>query len=114
MRTSMSGHSSVHSPAPLVEPRPPSQHPRRALVLILGVLTALAPLAIDMYLPALPEIARQLGVRTGEVQLTLSIFMIGAAVGQAFYGPIADRWGRRGPLLVGMVVFSLAAVGCAG
>jgi DHA1 family bicyclomycin/chloramphenicol resistance-like MFS transporter len=85
----------------------------RALVLILGALTAIAPLAIDMYLPALPEIARNLGIEVGEVQLTLSVFMIGMAVGQAFYGPIADRWGRRGPLLVGMAVFSLAAVGCA-
>jgi DHA1 family bicyclomycin/chloramphenicol resistance-like MFS transporter len=76
-------------------------------------LTAIAPLAIDMYLPALPEIARNLGIEVGAVQFTLSIFMIGMAVGQAFYGPIADRWGRRGPLLVGMAVFSLAAVGCA-
>lgn len=85
----------------------------RALVLILGALTAIAPLAIDMYLPALPEIARNLGIEAGAVQLTLSIFMIGMAVGQAVYGPIADRWGRRGPLLVGLGVFSLAAVGCA-
>jgi DHA1 family bicyclomycin/chloramphenicol resistance-like MFS transporter len=82
--------------------------------LILGVLTALGPLAIDMYLPALPEIARELKVDVGTVQLTLSVFMIGTAVGQAFYGPIADRWGRRGPLLVGLTVFSLAAAGCAG
>jgi MFS transporter, DHA1 family, multidrug resistance protein len=108
----MSGHLRVS--APPVRSVPPAPHPGRALILILGVLTALAPLAIDMYLPALPEIARQLGVETGEVQLTLSVFMIGAAVGQAFYGPVADRWGRRGPLLAGMVVFSLAAVGCAG
>lgn len=55
----------------------------RGLVLILGVLTALGPLAIDLYLPALPEIARQLGVEIGRVQLTLSFFMNGAAVGQA-------------------------------
>lgn len=82
-------------------------------MLILGVLTAIGPLAIDMYLPALPEIARELRVDVGVVQLTLSVFMFGTAAGQAFYGPIADRWGRRGPLLVGMAVFSLAAVGCA-
>lgn len=85
----------------------------RWLVLILGALTALGPLAIDMYLPALPEISRELAVTPGAVQLTLSMFMIGVAVGQAFYGPIADRWGRRGPLLVGLGVFSLAAIGCA-
>jgi DHA1 family bicyclomycin/chloramphenicol resistance-like MFS transporter len=85
----------------------------RSLVLILGVLTAIGPLAIDMYLPALPEIARNLGIEVGVVQLTLSVFMIGMSVGQAFYGPIADRWGRRGPLLIGLGVFSLAAIGCA-
>jgi DHA1 family bicyclomycin/chloramphenicol resistance-like MFS transporter len=83
------------------------------LVLILGALTALGPLAIDMYLPALPQIAKDLAVDTGTVQLTLSVFMIGVSIGQAFYGPLVDRWGRRGPLLVGMVAFSVAAVGCA-
>ena len=107
----MSGHAPLVVP---VESPSPSVRAGRGLVLILGVLTAIAPLAIDMYLPALPEIARNLGIEVGAVQLTLSVFMIGMAVGQAFYGPIADRWGRRGPLLVGMVVFSLAAAGCAG
>ncbi len=82
-------------------------------MLILGALTALGPLAIDMYLPALPQIARELGVEIGGVQLTLSFFMGGMAVGQALYGPIADRWGRRIPLLVGMGVFVVAAIGCA-
>lgn len=85
----------------------------RGLVLILGALTALGPLAIDMYLPALPEIGVELGVETGRVQLTLAVFMIGMAVGQALYGPIADRWGRRGPVLVGLAIFSVASVGCA-
>src|SRR4051812_10033402 len=81
----------------------------RTLILILGSLTALVPLAVDMYLPALPEIARNLGVEMGTVQLTLSVFMIGTAVGQAFYGPLADRWGRRTPLLLGLAVFVAAA-----
>lgn len=85
----------------------------RILVIVLGALTALGPLAIDMYLPALPWIARDLGVDLGAIQLTLSVFMIGIAVGQAFYGPIVDRYGRRGPLLIGMAVFVIAAVGCA-
>lgn len=85
----------------------------RALVLILGVLTALGPLAIDMYLPALPDISRELHVDVGVVQLTLSVFMIGSAVGQGLYGPIADRWGRKLPLLAGLLVFSAASAGCA-
>jgi DHA1 family bicyclomycin/chloramphenicol resistance-like MFS transporter len=82
----------------------------RGLVLILGALTALGPLAIDMYLPALPDIGQEMG---GAAELTLSMFMIGMAAGQAFYGPIADRWGRRGPLLIGMAVFVAASIGCA-
>jgi MFS transporter, DHA1 family, multidrug resistance protein len=82
-------------------------------MIVLGALTALGPLAIDMYLPALPWIARELSVGLGTVQLTLSVFMIGCAVGQALYGPMADRWGRRGPLLVGMAIFVGATVGCA-
>lgn len=92
---------------------PPGLATARTLLIVLGALTALGPLAIDMYLPALPWIARDVGVDLGVVQLTLSVFMIGIAAGQAFYGPIVDRWGRRGPLLVGMVVFTVAAIGCA-
>lgn len=100
--------------SPLITDRtPPATQTGRWLVLILGALTAIAPLAIDMYLPALPDIARNLGIEIGRVQLTLSVFMIGVAIGQAVYGPIADRWGRRGPLLMGMTVFSIAAAGCA-
>ena len=107
----MSRPAAVTSVQP--ESLPPTARAGRWLILILGALTALGPLAIDMYLPALPQISRELGVAPGAVQLTLSMFMVGVAVGQAFYGPIADRWGRRGPLLVGLGVFSLAAVGCA-
>lgn len=102
----------------VVENSTPSVHApvvpsMRVLIVVLGALTALGPFAIDMYLPALPWIARDLGVDLGVVQLTLSVFMIGVAAGQAFCGPIVDRWGRRGPLLAGMVVFVGAAVGCA-
>ena len=90
----------------------PALRPGRGLVFILGALTVIGPFAIDMYLPALPQIARDMAVDVGTVQLTLSVFLLGIAVGQAFYGPIVDRWGRRLPLLVGLVVFVIACVGC--
>lgn len=96
-------------PSPLVIT--PSLH--RKLVVVLGALSALGPLAVDMYLPALPWIARDLAVDLGAVQQTLAIFMVGVAIGQAIYGPMADRWGRRAPLLTGMVLFTLATIGCA-
>lgn len=83
------------------------------LVLMLGALSAFAPLSIDMYLPAFPQIAADFGVELGQVQLTLSVFLIGMAVGQAFYGPLADRWGRRTPLLFGLTLFVAATAGCA-
>lgn len=83
------------------------------LVLMLGAVAAMVPLSIDMYLPAFPQIAADLGVEVGEVQLTLSIYMIGMAVGQAVYGTLADRLGRRGPLVFGMFLFAAATAGCA-
>lgn len=83
------------------------------LVLLLGALSAMVPLSIDMYLPAFPQIAADLGVEVGQVQLTLSIYMIGMALGQALYGTLADRLGRRGPLLFGMTLFTVATAGCA-
>lgn len=83
------------------------------LVFILGSLAAFAPLSIDMYLPAFPRIAADFDVEVGRVQLTLSVFLVGVALGQALCGPITDRWGRRGPLLAGLGLFTLATVGCA-
>jgi DHA1 family bicyclomycin/chloramphenicol resistance-like MFS transporter len=85
----------------------------RGLVFILGALTVIGPFAVDMYLPALPAIGVDLHADTGRVQLTLSVFLAGLAGGQAFLGPVIDRWGRRGPLLAGLVVFVAAGVGCA-
>jgi len=91
----------------------PSRQAGRGLVFILGALTVIGPFAIDMYLPALPEIGRELSVDVGRVQLTLSIFLFGIAIGQAFLGPVVDRWGRRTPLLIGLAVFVGASIGCA-
>ncbi|NTU81180.1 MAG: multidrug effflux MFS transporter, partial [Chloroflexales bacterium] len=87
--------------------------PTAALIIMLGTLTAFGPLSIDMYLPGLPAIARDLGADPGVVQLTLSLFFIGLAVGQAFYGPLADRFGRKAPLLAGCALYALASAACA-
>jgi DHA1 family bicyclomycin/chloramphenicol resistance-like MFS transporter len=83
------------------------------LTLILGCLAAFGPLSIDMYLPSLPTLAQEFRADTAAAQLTLSIFFIGLAFGQALYGPIADRYGRRMPLLVGCTLYMLASIACA-
>src|SRR4051812_28995644 len=82
------------------------------LVLLLGALTAFSPLAIDMYLPAFPEIQRDLAAPPGSLQLTLSLFLAGLAAGQFVIGPISDRTGRRPPLLVGCAAFAAASALC--
>lgn len=83
------------------------------LAVILGALTAMGPLAIDMYLPALPTIARELATSSASVQGSLAVYFIGIAVGQALYGPLSDRWGRKPALYFGLGVFVLASIGCA-
>lgn len=83
------------------------------LAIILGTLSAFGPLSIDMYLPALPTIAEDFATETSVVQQTLPVFFIGLALGQTFYGPIADRVGRRMPLLFGCGLYLLACIGCA-
>src|SRR5271167_81489 len=83
------------------------------LILILGALTALAPFSIDMYLPGFPGIARSFGVDTAHVSLSLSSFFIGISLGQALYGPLIDRFGRKPPLYGGLVLYLVAAAGCA-
>jgi DHA1 family bicyclomycin/chloramphenicol resistance-like MFS transporter len=83
------------------------------LVLILAVLSLIAPLAIDMYLPALPFIAASLGATDAQAQLTLPTYFAGFAIGQAFYGPIADRFGRKPPLYFGLGIYIVASIGCA-
>jgi len=73
----------------------------------------LMPLAIDMYLPAMPTIAAEFGVSAGSVQMTLSAYVLGFAVGQLFYGPLADTLGRKPVILFGTVLFAVAAAACA-
>ena len=83
------------------------------LAVILGALTAMGPLAIDMYLPALPAIARELQTSAAAVQVSLAVYFVGIACGQAFYGPLSDRWGRKPAVYFGLVLFSASSVGCA-
>lgn len=85
--------------------------PRRTfLIVLLGVLTALDAIAIDMYLPAMPAMQEYFATSSGWVQASLAVFLIGLAIGQLGFGPVADRYGRRRPLLVGMVCFLLGSV----
>ena len=83
------------------------------LILLLGSVSALGPLAIDMYLPSFPTIARALGSTPAAVERTMAAYFAGLAVGQLFYGPAGDRFGRKVPLYVGLTLFVLASAGCA-
>lgn len=83
------------------------------LILILGSLTALGPFSIDMYLPGFPAIAADLHTSTARVSLSLSSFFIGISAGQLLYGPLLDKFGRKKPLFIGLLVYILASAGCA-
>ncbi|AYF98206.1 multidrug effflux MFS transporter [Protaetiibacter intestinalis] len=86
---------------------------RLTYILVLGALTALGPFTIDLYLPALPTLERELDAPTALVQLTLTATMVGFALGQLFVGPLSDQIGRRSPLLVATGVHILACLGAA-
>jgi DHA1 family bicyclomycin/chloramphenicol resistance-like MFS transporter len=83
------------------------------LPLLLGFLSAVGPLSTDMYLPAFPAIEASLGIRLGSAQVTLATWFLGLAIGQITQGSLADRFGRRQPLIVATLVFTLANIGCA-
>lgn len=82
------------------------------LILLLGAVVALGPFSLDMYLPAVPSMQRDLGATEAQAQSTLSAYFIGLALGQLFYGPLSDRIGRRKPLLIGLALYALASLGC--
>jgi DHA1 family bicyclomycin/chloramphenicol resistance-like MFS transporter len=82
------------------------------LLALLALLSAFTPLSIDMYLPALPMIASDLRGTAGDIQLTLSAFLIAFGLGQIFYGPAGDRFGRRPVILTGLVAYIVASIGC--
>ena len=82
-------------------------------ILILGALSAFGPLAIDFYLPGFPAMATAFATDETQIQLTLAVYFLGLSIGQLIYGPIADRYGRRIPLWVGVGLFTLASLACA-
>lgn len=86
--------------------------PSLGLAVLLTTLVALGPLSTDMYLPALPTLAKVYATDAARVQLTLSVFLAGFACGQLFYGPLSDRFGRRPVLLGGLFLYFIASIGC--
>ncbi|QDM28620.1 multidrug effflux MFS transporter [Tardiphaga sp. vice304] len=81
--------------------------------IVLGLLSAVGPFAIDMYLPALPAITADLKTTTAATQLTLTVFFIAFGLCQIVYGPLSDVYGRKAPLYAGLVLFTLGSIGCA-
>jgi DHA1 family bicyclomycin/chloramphenicol resistance-like MFS transporter len=81
--------------------------------LALGALTMVGSLGIDMYLPAIPQMAQELHAPIGTAQFTLTTYLLALAVGQPLYGPLSDRFGRRLPMTLGLALFGLASLGCA-
>lgn len=83
------------------------------MIVILGALTAFTPLSVDMYLPALPALETEFHTTTAAAQRTLTAFFAGFALGQLFYGPLSDRYGRKLPLYVSLSLFAIASAACA-
>jgi len=86
---------------------------RLTIILILGLLSAIGPFSIDMYLPGFPAIAKSLNTTVDRVAYTLASFFIGICFGQMLSGPLLDRFGRKRPLIIGMIIYIVASIGCA-
>lgn len=86
---------------------------RILIIIMLGLLSAIGPFSIDMYLPAFHDVARDLKTEISHIQLSLTSFFIGIAVGQIIYGPLLDRFGRKTPLIIGLFIYLAASLGCA-
>src|SRR5450432_3808062 len=90
----------------------PQPHNRTLIIVILGALSTISPFAIDMYLPAFPQVAAALHTSTARISLPLASYFAGMAAGQLFYGPLLDRYGRRLPLYAGLILFIAASMLC--
>src|SRR6202453_308663 len=91
----------------------PQTRPRSLfIILILGALSTVSPFSIDMYLPAFPQSAHDLATTPAEISLSVSGYFIGLALGQLFYGPLLDRFGRKKPIYAGLSLFVAASLGC--
>jgi MFS transporter, DHA1 family, multidrug resistance protein len=85
---------------------------RYLIIIILGALSTISPFAIDMYLPAFPQIAVALHTSTARISLSIASYFAGMAAGQLFYGPLLDRFGRKLPLYAGLILFIVASILC--
>jgi DHA1 family bicyclomycin/chloramphenicol resistance-like MFS transporter len=95
------------------QPRVSTKRSNLFVLSLLGSLSVVSPFAIDMYLPAFPELAAEFGVPSTTIALTLSSYFIGLALGQIIYGPLLDRFGRKPPLIVGLSLFVATSIACA-
>src|SRR5690349_2354345 len=86
---------------------------RKLIILILGLLSAIGPFSIDMYLPGFPAMAKDLNCSVDDIAYSLASFFIGVCLGQMICGPLLDRYGRKPPLLTGLVIYLVASIGCA-
>ena len=84
-------------------PAPESAPSRRRSIVVLGMLSTFGPISLDLYLPALPQLAAELGANPSGAQLTITACLLGLATGQLVAGPLSDRFGRRPPLIIGLI-----------
>lgn len=85
---------------------------RTQIIIVLGLLTAIGPFSIDMYLPSFPEISKSLGTSVSQVMLSLTTFFLGISIGQMVYGPLIERYGRKKPLYFGLILYMISSIGC--
>lgn len=100
----------THSPAPS---ETFSRARRLELIAMCGILTVFIPIGIDLYLPALPTIAREYGTPISAIEHSMAAYFLGICIGQAMVGPLSDRFGRRWPIILGLMLYALGSTGCA-